>query len=135
MAAPGWYRDPSGQNEGRYWDGQSWTTMTSRAGQTFDTPVDPARATVPPVPGSELAPAAPAPRTPPPSINVSTSQTRSPVGAIVAGIVAIVVVILLFVLVRGDDSDDEETPETSVPAETTAPAETPAPEGGSDETE
>jgi hypothetical protein len=38
-AAPaGWYADPSGRYELRYWDGSQWTEHVSRSGQQFTDP-------------------------------------------------------------------------------------------------
>ena len=38
-AAPaGWYADPSGRYELRYWDGNQWTEHVSRAGQQYTDP-------------------------------------------------------------------------------------------------
>ena len=34
----GWYADPSGRYELRYWDGNAWTEHVSRAGQQFTDP-------------------------------------------------------------------------------------------------
>ena len=34
----GWYADPSGRFELRYWDGNAWTEHVSRAGQQFTDP-------------------------------------------------------------------------------------------------
>jgi len=34
----GWYADPSGRYELRYWDGAAWTEHVSRAGQQFTDP-------------------------------------------------------------------------------------------------
>ena len=34
----GWYADPSGRFELRYWDGQAWTEHVSRAGQQYTDP-------------------------------------------------------------------------------------------------
>ena len=34
----GWYPDPSGRYEMRYWDGEKWTEHVSRQGQTFTDP-------------------------------------------------------------------------------------------------
>ncbi len=34
----GWYADPSGRFELRYWDGGAWTEHVSRAGQQFTDP-------------------------------------------------------------------------------------------------
>ncbi len=35
---PGWYADPSGRYELRYWDGAQWTEHVSRAGQQYTDP-------------------------------------------------------------------------------------------------
>ena len=37
-APAGWYADPSGRFEMRYWDGGQWTEHVSRAGQQFTDP-------------------------------------------------------------------------------------------------
>ncbi|MFZ8998733.1 MAG: DUF2510 domain-containing protein [Ilumatobacteraceae bacterium] len=37
-APAGWYADPSGRFELRYWDGGQWTEHVSRAGQQFTDP-------------------------------------------------------------------------------------------------
>jgi hypothetical protein len=34
----GWYADPAGRFELRYWDGGSWTEHVSRSGQQFTDP-------------------------------------------------------------------------------------------------
>jgi hypothetical protein len=34
----GWYADPSGRFELRYWDGNQWTEHVSRDGQQFTDP-------------------------------------------------------------------------------------------------
>jgi hypothetical protein len=39
---PGWYRDPSGAYDHRYWDGNGWTEHVSRAGVASTAPVVPA---------------------------------------------------------------------------------------------
>lgn len=39
QAAPaGWYADPSGRYELRYWDGAAWTEHVARSGQQFTDP-------------------------------------------------------------------------------------------------
>ncbi len=39
QAAPaGWYADPSGRYELRYWDGTAWTEHVARSGQQFTDP-------------------------------------------------------------------------------------------------
>jgi Protein of unknown function (DUF2510) len=35
---PGWYADPAGRYELRYWDGSAWTEHVSRAGQQYTDP-------------------------------------------------------------------------------------------------
>ena len=39
---PGWYADPSGRFDHRYWDGSAWTEHVSRAGVADTAPVVPA---------------------------------------------------------------------------------------------
>ena len=34
----GWYADPAGRFELRYWDGGAWTEHVSRAGQQYTDP-------------------------------------------------------------------------------------------------
>jgi hypothetical protein len=36
--AAGWYADPAGRFELRYWDGGTWTEHVSRAGQQYTDP-------------------------------------------------------------------------------------------------
>jgi Protein of unknown function (DUF2510) len=38
MTPAGWYPDPSGRYEMRYWDGDKWTEHVSRQGQTYTDP-------------------------------------------------------------------------------------------------
>jgi len=117
---PGWYQDPTGFGEGRYWDGTSWTQSVSRAGQTVDVPMEPGRAHLPPIPGSELT--APPVATAPTTVTVERPK-RSAFGAIVGviGIILLVVVIIAIVNNSDDSSNDESPPATS-PATTAAPA-------------
>ena len=57
---PGWYQDPTGQGQARYWNGTSWTQSTNVNGETVNIVIDPAQAEVPPVPGTQVSlPAAP----------------------------------------------------------------------------
>ena len=35
---PGWYHDPAGRYELRYWDGSAWTEHVSRSGQQYTDP-------------------------------------------------------------------------------------------------
>ncbi|MBO0775198.1 MAG: DUF2510 domain-containing protein [Actinobacteria bacterium] len=63
-APPGWYRDPSGRYELRYWDGAGWTAHVSNGGVVLTDVSDPAlafpAAVPPPPPAAGLRPAGPA---------------------------------------------------------------------------
>ncbi len=121
LPAPGWYRDPTEQGEGRYWNGAAWTESVLQAGVAVDVSIDPGQAQLPPLAGSEISvPVVPA--VPIPS-SVPTPQ-RSGSGGVLAGVVGLAVVILVVVVVvlaiTGGDSTDTP-PGTDVPA-TDAPA-------------
>lgn len=125
MPAPGWYRDPTGSYEFRYWDGSRWTNQVSSGGTAGadPNPVDPTVATTPPAPGS----AAPGSQSgaPPQQIQVTQKGGGSSVGSVIAaifGIVAIVVLIIVLVNQSGDDADSPTEP----PVTTEAPSEPPA---------
>ncbi|MEM9608430.1 MAG: DUF2510 domain-containing protein [Actinomycetota bacterium] len=133
MTTPGWYRDPTGAGDGRYWDGQRWTDSVTRGGYTVTSAVDPARAEIPPPPGSELV-AEPRPQAAAGQhVTVSaggTGGSRSPLAAIL-GAVAVVVAIIAIVIAlsNSSDSDDDETPDTTeAPVTTVAPDPEPEPE-------
>jgi hypothetical protein len=115
LPASGWYQDPTGQGDARYWDGQAWTDSVSRQGTTFHAPMDQAQTHIPPIPGTEFraAPAATPAPAPPQSVNVTQTAPpgRSPVGAILGAIIAVAVVVLIVVLavsLTGDDDDDQD---------------------------
>lgn len=128
MAIAGWYRDPTGQGDARYWDGQRWTDSVILGGQTVSVPTDAARATVPPAPGTEYT--SPARQQPAgQSVTVSSGGGGGlSVGAVVAAIAIVIAVIALIVaLTRNGDSGDDgptttEPPATEAP-DTEAPAE------------
>ena len=114
---PGWYTDPTGQSDGRYWNGTAWTQMSTRGGQMVNLPIDPSMAQLQPVPGTQVqAPTPPAPDT--------TSSSGGSGGVIIAVVVGILLLVAVFVAV--DDTNDSSTPEGTVPAEQ-APAGTQAP--------
>lgn len=57
--APGWYPDPLGRHDHRYWDGREWTHHVGTAGQPSIDPLY-AAPSVPSAPSLPSAPAAPA---------------------------------------------------------------------------
>jgi len=125
VAPAGWYQDPTGQGDARYWNGTSWTESVDRGGVTVNVAIDPSQAQVPPVAGTEVTiPAATAPTT------QVVAPRRSPVGAILGGVLLIIAIVVIVVLVSSNnDSSDDGPPATGVPPATEAPA-PPASDGG-----
>jgi hypothetical protein len=118
MASSGWYRDPTGQADGRYWDGARWSDQADRGGVSVSSPIDPARAETPPVAGSEyVAQRAAEPQT------VAAQPAKSSVMGPVFGAIAVVVAIVALVVALSNDSDDGDesptTPTTEAPETTT----------------
>lgn len=120
----GWYRDPTGQGDARYWNGVAWTPSVSRAGVTMDVPVAESQLHLPPVPGSEYRVATPPPTYVPtptqPAVQVTQSSGRSSggaIGALVVAALAIVVLVIILVSVTGNDGDDDEEPTQDAPTE------------------
>ena len=120
--APGWYLDPSGQGEARYWNGASWTATVNRQGTTFNAAIEPAHAGVPPIPGTEVHLPIPVST----EYTLAPSPKRSPVVAVVGLLVALFVVILIVVMLSNDNSSDDTppAPATTAPPAEEAPAET-----------
>lgn len=121
--APGWYLDPSGQGDARYWNGTSWTATINRQGTKLNVAIDPALAGLPPTPGTEVHLPIPVST----QYALTPPQKRSPIGAIVGILIALAVVIVVIVVLSNTSSDDTpqdpETPPATAPAEQ-APAET-----------
>ena len=96
----GWYTDPTGRYEYRYWNGSQWTTEVSSAGtSTADaSTMDPSMANTPPAPGT-AAPSAPPPPTQP-AVQV-TQKSGSAIGTIIGvalGVIAVIVLILILLI-------------------------------------
>jgi len=127
----GWYQDPTGQGDARYWNGVSWTQSVDQSGVRVNVPIDPTQAQVPPVPGTQMQLPAPAPA--PTNQTVVQTSSKSPIAAIVGGIVVLVVLVFVVVLISSgsDSSDESPTPGTDSPPATqpAAPA-TDAPADG-----
>jgi hypothetical protein len=126
VSPAGWYADPSGQGEARYWNGVAWTQSVSRGGVEVESPLNPSQVSIPPAPGTGVAPPVKTQ-----SVGVSSSR-RSPLGVIVGVFTVLLIVVLIVVLVNDGDSPAETpSPATDAPAEEPAPADEPAPtEGG-----
>ncbi len=96
-AAPGWYPDPLGRHEHRYWDGVAWTGHVADRGATGLDPTDVA-VTSGPTPGVGT-PAGPTPTGPPPTgpgtAAPSAPPSRSgPPVALIAGLAVAVVAVI-----------------------------------------
>jgi hypothetical protein len=114
----GWYRDPTGQGDARYWNGAAWTDSVSRGGITVSVPIGADQAQLPPAPGSEVQVVVPAATT------TETTSSRSPL-AVIFGILAVVLLVVVIVLlVTDDDSDDPNPPITGVTTPATATPDT-----------
>jgi hypothetical protein len=136
MADMGWYPDPSGRNEQRYFDGERWTEHVANAGATGVDPID--------APGPALAATDAGP---------AGGSGRKPWLWVVGALVAVAVVAGLVVLLTGGDDDggDDQTDAvattrasggdgttrapatTAATATTKAPTTTAAPEAGTQE--
>jgi len=125
MAVSGWYRDPTGQADGRYWDGQRWSDQVDRQGVNVSSPIDPANAATPPVPGSDYVfPASPSPTG---YQTVAAQPAKSSVVGPALAAVAAVIAVIALVVALSNDSDDKTEPEPT-PAPTAE-----APEPAADE--
>ena len=127
MANSGWYRDPTGQADGRYWDGQRWSDQADRHGVTISSPIDAAHAETPPAPGSDYAVPSSA-STSAQTVSVQPAKT-SLVGPVFGAIAVVVAIVALVIALsnNNDDDDIEEGPTTTV-AETPETPETTAAE-------
>jgi hypothetical protein len=119
-SAPGWYPDPTGRHERRYWSGIRWSRHVDNGGERADDPIEPDSKEHIAVRTSGQVPQQPAPM--PPSTQLAV-QSRPPAyeqfgvqglpprrtGALVAGIVAIVVLGAgaLFLTTRGDGTETD----------------------------
>ena len=91
MTAAGWFRDPTGRHELRWWDGGIWSEYVADAGTVS---VDPAGADPPPPVPALPPPPVPAllPPPPPPSGRLPPPPSRRPqnhAGATLAAIIAL----------------------------------------------
>lgn len=119
----GWYRDPTGQGDARYWNGVSWTESVNRGGVVLNVGIDPSQAQVPPAPGTQVS-------VPPPPSTVqqqSSGPSRSLLGVIFGVGVVFLIVILAYAVISGD-SDGDDTPTPDAPPAEPAP-EAPAEDG------
>jgi hypothetical protein len=115
----GWYQDPTGQGDARYWNGTAWTQSVNRAGTTSNVAIDPTLAQQPPVAGTQVQ--APAPAAAPQTV-VQQSSSGSPLGTII-GVIAVVLLIIVVLAFIGNNDSSDDTP---TPGSDTPPAEAPA---------
>ncbi len=127
MTAPpaaGWYRDPTGRFASRYWDGRQWSDYVNSGGANLTDRMPEAHRTVPPAPGTVVAPAAPQTT---PTVQVTQVSRWGVLGTLIGVALTIAAIVLVFALFLAL-STDEASDTTGVPATTEAPltTETPA---------
>jgi hypothetical protein len=135
MAGEGWYPDPSGKHEQRYYDGTQWTEHVSNGGVTA---VDPVPTGPPTMSTTAAMPVAPATPTPAGGPSPATSRRWVPwvVGLVAVAVIAVVAVALTSGDDDGDDTveavtttsreEEDEADTTTIPT-TEAPPDTEAP--------
>jgi hypothetical protein len=119
----GWYQDPTGQGNARYWNGTAWTESVDRGGVTVNVAIDSGQAQVPPQPGTQVS--IPARSTGTQTVNVS-SNNHSVMGIIFAIFFGLFLIVLVAAIVSENDSSNDGPPATDV-APVSAP---PATDGG-----
>ena len=116
----GWYQDPTGQGQARYWNGTSWTQSVNLNGNTVNIAIDPAQAEVPPVPGTQVSlPAAPTQTV----ASSGGSSSGSSMGIFIGIAIAILIGVVIFAVASGGSDDETPTPGSTPAAPATdAPA-------------
>ena len=94
----GWYPDPTGKHELRYWDGFAWLDNVSDQGATTTEPLG-GKPQPPPSRAAARGQETPAPAAPP-----AKSKTPIIVGAVAAAVV--IIAVAAFFLTRGGDDDN-----------------------------
>ncbi len=117
----GWYQDPTGQGDARYWNGASWTESVNRGGVTTNVAIDPSQAQLAPAPGTQVS------IPPPPTQSASGGSSSSSSMGLVVGIIVVILIGALIYAFVNNDSSDSPTPGTDTPATSEAPATTEAP--------
>jgi hypothetical protein len=102
---PGWYVDPTGQGNARYWNGSSWTQTVNRAGVVLNVYIDPNQAKVPPTAGTQVAPPAAPP--PPAPTSPASSPDHSGIGAVLGVVAVLFFVLMMFVIISNNSSSDQ----------------------------
>jgi hypothetical protein len=115
---PGWYADPNGRHEYRYWDGATWSDQVSDGGVVSTDPPtvqDPTVAT-PTAEGPSAPPVVPVgmggaetPYVPPSAMGDSGEGRKLPVGILaLAGLAVAAIVVAIVLIAFGGDDDDGE---------------------------
>ena len=127
---PGWYQDPTGQGQARYWNGTSWTQSVNVNGATANIAIDPSQAEVPPVPGTQVSiPAAPTQTV----ASSGGSSSGSSMGIFIGIAIAVLVGVVIFFVVGGGSDDETPTPGSTPATEAPAAPATEAPAAPADD--
>lgn len=132
----GWYRDPTGHGDARYWTGAEWSDAVSRGGTTTSIPIPPDLRSAPPVPGTEYVAPAAAPPSQVPSPHVMVvrgpgetperpAPRRSPFAPLLGALLLAAAVVALIVVLVNSGADDDDEPTEPPPTEQPPDGETP----------
>jgi hypothetical protein len=120
----GWYVDPTYPGGSRYWNGASWTAIVARGGITFNAPIDPSRATLPPVAGTQVgAPPSTAASRPVAEYTLPDdgSDSGTILGVLLGVLVAFFVVLMIFAIISNESSTEQSPSTPEAPPATEAP--------------
>ncbi|MDO8390545.1 MAG: redoxin family protein [Actinomycetota bacterium] len=110
MAAAGWYPDPTGRFELRWFDGTTWSPSVSRGGQQFLDDLNAAPSPMAPTPAAGFGPPPGFGRTQIVTESMLSESTRSKSGLVVGAVVGAVALLAVgvFVAVGSSDGDSEQ---------------------------
>lgn len=111
---PGWYPDPFGRAQVRWWSGAAWTEHVGTDGQSFTDPPIESPAVVPHAPVPQAAPAAATPAAPGRSLTASQKLA-------IVGVAALLVGAAGGWFLRGDSSSDQPATVGNAPQSLTTP--------------
>lgn len=118
MTEPGWYPDPHGEHQSRYWDGTAWTD------HVHDEPLEPPPPTAQPSPLAPSPPRMPAvarPASPPPAAGGSHTGLAWIVALIIVAAVFGITYVIAKAVTDDDDGSSDDVPSISLPADLTLP--------------
>lgn len=114
MAVAGWYPDPTGRFELRWFDGTTWSPSVSRGGQQFLDDLNAAPSPMAPSPAPGFGPPPGFGRTPIITESLSSEPTRPKTGLVMGAVIGAVAVMAVGVYVATGSSSDDDSPSQPV---------------------